>query len=179
MTKTDIRKQIAEQKSGMGHSILEANGTISIRRLKSEENFKKATKVGAFAPLPDQVDVALIMSDLDRTFYIPALDEESGEYRLARMGESFKRSPLCGLEPVDPEFAAADEIDVILVPGVAFDQQGNRIGPENDIYNSLLAYYDAVKIGIGVDCQFLESVPADDSDAVMDMVITESRCLTV
>lgn len=177
MTKQEVRELIEQQKSGMGLPIIEAGGTIAIRRLKSEASYLRAKTVGAYAPRPDLVDVALVMSDPERTFYIPAFDEASGGYRLAKMGETFKRSALCGLEPVDPEFASADEIDVILVPGVAFDDCGHRIGPETDIYESLLSYYHAVKIGIGIDCQFMNDLPIDESDAVMDVVITESRCL--
>ncbi|MBN2162605.1 MAG: hypothetical protein JXR25_10630 [Pontiellaceae bacterium] len=179
MTKNEVRDWVAQQKYGMGSAILEANTTLVIRRLKSQTWFKSAKKVGAFAPVADQPDVALVMSDPEKTFYIPAYDEAFGGYRLAKMGETFKRNPLCSLEPVDPEFAEADEIDLILVPGTAFDGRGNRIGPEQDVYSTLLPFYNAIKAGIAYECQYLAEIPADENDAVMDIVLTESKCLNL
>ncbi len=177
MTKNEVREWVAQQKCGMGAAILEANGTVVIRRLKRQKWFHAAKKVGAFAPVADQPDVSLVMSDPEKTFYIPAYDEAFGGYRLAKMGETFRRSRLCGLEPVDPEFVEADEIDLILVPGTAFDNQGNRIGPEEDVYEKLLPYYNALKVGVAFECQCLPTVPADPDDTVMDFILTEAKCL--
>ena len=177
MTKNEIRERVAQNKTGMGAPILEANSTVAIRRLKGQKWFISAKKVGAFAPVPDQPDVSLVMSDPEKTFYIPAYDEAFGGYRLAKMGETFKRSRLCGLEPVDPEFADADEIDLILVPGTAYDGEGNRIGPEEDVYEKLLPFYNALKVGVAFECQYMADIPADADDAVMDIILTEAKCL--
>ena len=177
MTKNEVRDWVAQQKKGMGAAILEANGTVVIRRLKSRKWFLSARKVGAFAPVADQPDVSLVMSNPEKTFYIPAYDEAFGGYRLAKMGETFRRSRLCGLEPVDPEFAEADELDLILVPGTAFDGKGRRIGPVEDVYEKLLPYYNAVKVGVAFECQYLTDIPADPADAVMDFILTETKCL--
>lgn len=174
MTKHEIREYVANQKSGMGHPILEANGTVAIRRLKELKEFQQAKTVGAFAPQLDLVDVSIVMSNPERTFYIPAFDEESKSYRLAKMGETFKRSQRCGLEPVDPIFADKDEIDLILIHGCAFDDLGNRLGPEEDIYTDIISYYNAIRVGICFDCQCLAQVPSSTPKR-MNVVISESR----
>lgn len=177
MTKDEAREWVFQQKHGMGQAILDASTTLVIRSLKQSPWFGSAQKVGAFAPVPDQPDVSLVMSDAEKTFYIPAYDEAQGCYRMARMGETFKRSRLCNLEPVDPEFADADELDLILVPGAAFDGAGHRVGPVEDAYETLLPQYDALKAGIAFDCQYLKEFPSDAGDPVVDILLTESRCL--
>ena len=178
MTQDEVREEVAQQKHGMGMPILEANGTVAIRRLKTSKWFQDAQTVGAFAPVPDQPDVALVMSHPEKTFYIPAYDEAFGGYRLAKMGQNFKRSTVCALEPVDPVFAEADEIDLILISGTAYDSKGNRIGPKEDAYAKLLDYYQtAIKAGIAFECQYFESIPADEESVKMDIVLTECQCL--
>ena len=175
MTKDEAREWVFQQKHGMGQAILDAGTTLVIRSLKQSPWFLSAKKIGAFAPVPDQPDVSLVMSDPDRTFYIPAYDEEQGCYRMAKMGETFKHSRLCKFEPVAPEFADADELDLILVPGTAFDGAGHRIGPVEDVYESLLPQYNALKVGVAFDCQYLKDFPSDAGDPAVDILLTESR----
>lgn len=179
MTKAEIRSFITSQKTGMGLPILEANGFVAVKRLRHQKAYINAKKIGAYAPLPDDVDIARIMTDSERTFYIPAFDEERGVYRLAKMGENFKRNRFGGVEPVSPIFAEEDELDLILVPGIAFGHSGERIGREEEYYNELLPLYNAFRIGICFDFQCMEEIPFDEQDQQMDMIVTESKCIEI
>ncbi|QBG46582.1 hypothetical protein EGM51_03910 [Verrucomicrobia bacterium S94] len=179
MTTEEIRTYIKDQLHGMGLPIVEANGFLAVKRLKSHKDYIAARKIGAYAPQPEQVDVTHIMPQEEREFYIPALDENLGIYRMAKMGETFKRNTYGTVEPLNPEFADADELDLILVPGVAFDNEGHRIGEELDFYDDLLTFYNAVTIGLAVDAQRLKNLPVPDKAPRMDYVITESYCIEV
>ncbi|VGO15543.1 hypothetical protein PDESU_04128 [Pontiella desulfatans] len=179
MTKDEMRSFIASQKTGMGMPILEANGFVAVKRLKRQKAYLNAKTIGAYAPLPDDVDIARIMTDPERTFYIPAFDEKRGVYRLARMGENFKRNRFGGVEPIDPVFAEEDEIDLILVPGIAFGHSGERIGREEECYAELLPLYNALRVGICFDFQCMPAIPFDEQDLQMDMIITESKCIEI
>lgn len=177
MTKEAIRKHIAGQKASTGLPILETHSLDAIKRLKRLTEYQNAKTVGAYAPLPDEVDVSLVMTNPDRTFYIPAFDEALGSYRLARMGETFTRGRFGILEPVDPVFAEKDEIDLILVPGIAFDKTGHRIGRGGGFYDQLLPLYNATRVGIGFDFQCLETIPREPHDCEMNILVTSSRTL--
>ncbi len=179
MTKAELRQYIDSQKNGMGLPILEANGFMAVKRLKRQKAFLNAKNIGAYVPLPDEVDVARIMTDSERSFYIPAFDEQCGVYRLARMGENFKRNRFGGVEPVDPVFAGEDEIDLILVPGVAFAHSGDRVGREEECYAQLLPRYNALRVGICFDFQCLPEIPLDEHDLQVDMIVTESKCIEI
>ncbi len=74
---------------------------------------------------------------------------------------------------------APKEIDLALVPGVAFDPSGGRLGHGHGYYDRLLAALtsETTKIGIAFDCQIVEQVPTDDHDIAMDVVVTESRVM--
>ncbi len=177
MTADEIREYVKGQLYSMGLPIVEANGFLAVKRLKSHKDYVASRKIGAYAPQPEQVDVTHIMPQDERDFYIPALDEELGIYRMAKMGDTFKRNQYGTVEPVNPEFAEKDELDLILVPGIAFDEEGRRLGPELDFYDDLLNYYDAVVIGLAVDAQRLKDLPVPDESPRMDYVITESYCI--
>jgi len=177
MTKDEIRKQIAGQKSSTGFPILESHGLAAVKRMKQLPEYLNARTIGAYAPLPDEVDITPIMTDPDRSFYIPAFDEASNGYRLARMGETFKRGRFGILEPVDPIFAEKDEIDLIIVPGVAFDQSGRRIGRGGGFYDQLLPQYHAIRAGICFDFQCLENIPTEAHDCQMDLLVTNTKIL--
>ena len=79
------------------------------------------------------------------------------------------------LEPVGETFTDIDRIDFIVVPGIAFDKENNRLGRGKAYYDRFLKHVDTYKAGICFEFQFFDEVPADASDIKMDRVITESN----
>lgn len=77
----------------------------------------------------------------------------------------------------EPTGAAADPaaVDVVLVPGVAFDERGGRLGQGGGHYDRLLPTLraDALRIGVAYACQVVAEVPRAPHDAVVDVVVTE------
>ena len=68
---------------------------------------------------------------------------------------------------------AAEAIDLVVVPGLAFDRHGRRLGHGKGYYDRLLARSPAVRAGLCFDAQVFPEVPAGPHDAVMDWVVTE------
>ena len=69
-----------------------------------------------------------------------------------------------------------DELDVIMVPGVAFDRRGGRTGHGKGYYDKLLehARRDTPLVALAFECQLFPEIPVQPHDVFMDMVITES-----
>lgn len=86
------------------------------------------------------------------------------------------------MEPVRriPEFKQLEQIDICVVPGVAFDRQGNRIGHGAGFYDVFLARLSprTLKVAIAFDLQLQESIPHNQHDVAMDLVITEKELLS-
>jgi 5-formyltetrahydrofolate cyclo-ligase len=77
------------------------------------------------------------------------------------------------LEPTGPSNDPTT-VDVVLVPGVAFDRRGGRLGQGGGHYDRLLPRIgDAVRIGVAFACQIVPSVPRLDHDVAVDIVVTE------
>lgn len=68
------------------------------------------------------------------------------------------------------------ELDLLVVPGVAFDKQGGRMGHGFGFYDRLLAAVcaDVPKIGLAFECQIVTEVPMEPHDGTLDAVVTES-----
>ena len=70
-----------------------------------------------------------------------------------------------------------DEIDLIIVPGVAFDKFGNRLGHGKGYYDRLLKNANTTIIGLAFEFQTIEKIPTDEHDKPVDIIITEDRIM--
>ena len=75
------------------------------------------------------------------------------------------------LEPKKCRKCNLDDIDLIIVPGIVFDKQNNRIGYGGGFYDELLKRCKCLKIGIAFDFQIVDKIPADDRDIKVDKVV--------
>jgi 5-formyltetrahydrofolate cyclo-ligase len=66
-------------------------------------------------------------------------------------------------------------LDLIIVPGIAFDPRGNRIGFGAGFYDRYLEKTPATKIGLAYDFQILEKVPLEPHDIALDIIVTPTR----
>lgn len=76
-----------------------------------------------------------------------------------------------------PPFTAS-LISLWLVPALAFDRSGNRLGRGKGFYDRLLAHADGVKVGVAYDCQLVDAIPSEPHDMRMNRIVTESHIVT-
>ncbi len=174
MTKAEIRELISDRKKSF--QALELLSEQIVKKIQGLELFQKAKTIGVYMPLPDEVDITPFFQPLEKQFYTPAFDERSGGYRLAEYGGDLKTGKFGVPEPANPVFAPK-KIDLIIVPGIAFDLAGHRLGRGGGFYDRLLPQYQAMRIGICFDFQCLETVPAEPHDCTVDLLVTESQTL--
>ena len=74
------------------------------------------------------------------------------------------------IRPVMPE-----KLDIVIVPGLAFDLQGNRIGYGGGFYDGFLKGLSAPKIALAYEWQIVNCVPSDEHDVKVDKIVTEDR----
>ncbi len=72
-----------------------------------------------------------------------------------------------------------DQIDAALVPGLAFDEAGNRLGRGRGYFDRLLRDVRGVKIALVYDFQVLSEVPTEAHDARVDLIVTEKRVIKI
>ena len=102
-------------------------------------------------------------------FHLESMDELSeGAYRILEPKEE--------LREIASKRIPVAELDLILVPGVAFDQRGGRTGHGKGYYDKLLQHAkpETPLVALAFDCQIFDEIPMQEHDIFMDMVVTES-----
>jgi 5-formyltetrahydrofolate cyclo-ligase len=101
-------------------------------------------------------------------FHLESMDElELGMYRILE--------PKVDLRSVASKHLQPENLDLVMVPGVAFDRDGGRTGHGKGYYDKLLqhARLDAPLVALAFECQMFEEIPAETHDIYMDKVVTE------
>jgi 5-formyltetrahydrofolate cyclo-ligase len=94
-----------------------------------------------------------------------------GAYKILEPREELRRLPAKRVPP--------EELDLVMVPGTAFDPRGGRMGQGKGYYDRLLARArpDAPLVALAFDCQIFDEIPVSSHDVFMDLVLTESRSI--
>lgn len=82
-------------------------------------------------------------------------------------------------EPSGDDIVDVEKLDLIIVPAVAYDRKGNRIGRGKGYYDRLLARTNALTIGVCYDFQLFDEVETEPHDRAVDLVITPSGIYTI
>lgn len=157
--------------------ILKASRTAQERILALDE-FKRAAVVGCYLALPGEVQTAAILSacrKAGKKVAVPAFRPKRRDYAMCwyKPGETTVVGPWGIAEPRDREFMSASEIDLMVVPCLAFDEYGRRLGHGGGHFDRLLAGTSCTIACLAFEVQKLAAVPAGDLDVDVDIVATE------
>ena len=172
-TKTLLRHQMRELKRQHANLLPKWSADVSERLLA---RLAESRVVMAYWPLPDEVDIRQLIDRLVSEGHTVLLPKVTGDVtmELHRYTSSSELSEGAFhiMEPTGAPFADYDLIDAVLVPGVAFDAAGRRLGRGRGYYDRFLAQCPAVrKIGVCFPFQRVAEVPAEPHDVVMDEVV--------
>lgn len=94
-----------------------------------------------------------------------------GAYKILEPKDELRRLPAKVVQP--------EELDLVMVPGTAFDPRGGRMGQGKGYYDRLLARArpDAPLVALAFDCQIFDDIPVAGHDVFMDQVLTETRSI--
>ena len=145
-------------------------------RIKALEVWRGAKTVLLYAPLQDEPDVARLF-DSSKTVCFPRFKSNRGYESAATeciedlvIGKFGIQEP-----PPEAEEISSSDIDITLVPGLAFDEACNRLGRGRGFYDRWLPQISGIKTGIGFDHQLIDAVPTENHDHQLDMVVMPSR----
>jgi 5-formyltetrahydrofolate cyclo-ligase len=156
-----------------------------LTRVLALPEFNRAQRLAVFLSLPGEPDTRALVEACHlraKHLCVPAWRADRQGYGLARLGPTTPVAParFHVPEPLDPEWVDARRLDLLLVPGVAFDAEGQRLGHGKGYYDRLLSDCPAaVRVGLALSSQLVERVPSGAHDVPMHIVITPTgtfRC---
>ena len=154
-------------------------------RLSALPIYRKAKKIMAYYPLKGEVDILEMVKKAIKTkrFFFPVTDKEAKKlkvYEVKDLEADFVRGPWGVREPDTRKTTECDanQIDMVIVPGLSFDYQHNRLGRGAGFYDRFLEGLapSIKKVGIAFDLQITKSLPTHLSlDQKVDIIVSESE----
>jgi 5-formyltetrahydrofolate cyclo-ligase len=159
-----------------------------LEQLIQLKEYKDSSCVSIYLSFANEVDTFMIINKMKshgKKIVIPYTDASRVELIPVYLEDPSKDLTMSAFGYPEPIFERAvkaqiEDIDLVIVPGVAFDVTKNRIGFGKGYYDKYLSKMrpEVKKIAVAYDYQVLESIPSEDHDVKMDYVMTESRIVS-
>ena len=158
------------------------------KRLKSLDEFSGAGSVFFYLSLPDEVDTEKMIKEsirMGKKVLVPVTDTGNRTIRpswLKNYEKELGPGPYGGiLEPKSEcrRIAGNDKVKLAIVPGIAFDSSGARLGFGAGFYDRFLKRFkNGASVGLAFDFQIMPELPRRPHDVPMDIIVTPSRVIT-
>lgn len=181
-SKSKLRKRILNVRNNMSKEDVKKNSNAIMDKITSLDIYEQSKVVFIYMDFKNEVmtsnlikrmlsekkRVVIPYTDNINTVLIPSEITKESDLKLNSFGYYEPKSIL----PVNIE-----EIDLVIVPGVVFDKNLNRIGFGKGYYDKILNRLkpSAKKVAVAHEFQVLENIPAEEHDVKMDMIITEKN----
>ena len=175
MEKKELRREMKRQTLALTESEVKRQSEAAMKILLQQVEFRRPSMVALFAPLADEIQLLPLVEKLSCRVVLPRVEGDDMEFydydsRAMQIG-SFGIVEPQGVEPVE-----AEQIDLMVVPGVAFTAAGDRLGRGKGYYDRYLSRegFRAFCVGVCYEHQVVESLPVEPHDKAMDEVVSSN-----
>ncbi len=146
-------------------------------QIQALPQWRAARCVALFYPLAEEPDLLELLGDKTKHFVFPCVHADGMEWRAAAEGSEFLERTVEGrralFEPTAGRVVSLPDVDLLLVPGLAFTRGGQRLGRGGGYYDRALAGIreDALSIGVCFGFQLLETLPTEPHDQRVNRVL--------
>lgn len=180
--KSKIRSEYKLLRSEMTKEDVDKKSDIAQNNFLNTDIYKNSKCIMLYMPLGNETATQKI---IDKAFSdgkcvaFPVTDEKSGIITayLAEKDTKFKKGGFSVFEPELKQTANVLDIDTVLVPGIAYDRKGARVGFGKGCYDRFLEGLNVVKVGFCYEAQLCNDIETDEYDILMDYIITEKEII--
>jgi len=185
--KQTLKSEIFEKRKALSKEEIKEKSSKIKENLYSLEEFKKAKNILFYVSFNDEVDTQEIIKELlankEKNIIVPYVVKNNPILQLSEIKNFNELEPKTWgiLEPKDEFIRKFDieNVDLVIIPGIVFDQNGHRIGYGYGYYDRFLKKLDknVVKIGFGFEFQIVDKIPEEKHDVPVDIMVTEKRVI--
>lgn len=180
MNKEDIRIRIKAQKTLLSEQEKREAARAAFAILEKHAAFVMANNILMYHSLPDELSTLEFIDKWSATkrFFLPRVNGVNLDilpYDRSRLSLGAFQIE----EPQGDDVADISEIEMVVVPAVAYDRKGNRVGRGKGYYDRLLASTKATKVGVAYDFQLVDEIDAEPHDVKVDIIITNGGITTI
>ncbi len=183
MDKAEFRKHAVAVRNSIDEGERKRKDSRIRGILFENEQFKSAESIGiyhSFGSETDTLEIIWRLIESKKRVFLPKALEKDGTpvlefYRILGLGDAV--SGYRGIPEPDARVCERlrniDEIEFLIVPGIAFDLRLNRMGYGKGFYDRLLSSYSGFSAGLAYSEQIFEEIPVDENDRTLDMIISD------
>ena len=181
-SKSTLRKEIRARLAVLTPEQRVAASRQARALLEKQVVWKNAKLIFFYAPVAEEMDIWPLLTDAlaaGKTVALPRFDSATGRYVACQVQDVVKdlnhgqfgiREPGGHCIAVPP-----NRLDLVLVPGVAFDVHGRRLGRGKGFYDQMLATVRGTTCGVAFDEQIVEAIPVEPHDVHLNCILTPTR----
>ncbi|MBR5117923.1 MAG: 5-formyltetrahydrofolate cyclo-ligase [Muribaculaceae bacterium] len=175
MNKKELRRSIKKLVAQMSVEEKMNEARCVFNHIENSDIFQNSMNIMLFASLPDEIPTHDIIErwSEDKNIYLPRVNGDDLDIIKYQPG-MLQKGSYDIMEPEGNDTVEPEVLDMIIVPGVAFDRLGNRLGRGKGFYDRFLAHTNAVTIAVCFDCQLVEHIPTEPHDLPAQFIVTNS-----
>ncbi len=174
MDKKTIRTNMLQQREGLSRKQCLDMSSFIINKLKEHPFYIEAQSIGIYVSFKNEVETYLYLQsflDEKEVAITKITDLGQMEYVWINQLEDLEDGKYGIKEPKGNTFIDPSELDLLIIPLVAFDNKNNRIGYGGGYYDRYLQRYKGNTIGLGYSFQKVDIIPIDIYDKPLDNII--------
>lgn len=181
MDKSHLRQKMARQRNGATSTYIYNVCQAIYDGVIAWSVFQEAQSIACYVSVGKEVETHRLIEDAlkaGKQVGVPVTKAKGMmDFQQILSLDELKPARFGLLEPeLDMDLVmASEDVDLVLVPGLAFDRKGNRLGFGGGYYDRYLARCKAVKVGLAYPFQVVDVVPVSDYDVPMDWLVTETE----
>lgn len=187
LTKDTIRSSLLKQRKSLDKQLIAENSTLVCRRLLDLAEFRQSQIIGLYWPVFGEIDTHLIMTqcwNLKKQCCLPKLKADyQMDFCLYTKNTAIKINQMQIPEPLNSPIITSAELDLVLVPTVAFDAVGHRLGFGAGYYDRYFNFHKKqpgkkpLLVGLAHNFQEVTDIIPDHWDVNLDIIVTEKKTL--
>lgn len=183
MTKKELRQKLRQLTSTFSPTELHMRSVQACTLLTETPEYRQAEIIMVFLSLPTETDTTPLVLHAWRHSKRVLAPQVSWEQRrmlpieIRSLSDNLSESPLGLREPAKGVPIPVSNIDMVVVPGLGFDQNGNRVGRGRGFYDRFLSHLDwhGTACGLAMEEQVVDHVPTSPHDQPVDLLVTDKQ----
>jgi 5-formyltetrahydrofolate cyclo-ligase len=180
LSKRELRHRLRNLRRGLPTQKHQQLSRAIVENIRGLEPFKSARIILAFCPFDGEPDRSPLLEEIlkeGKDLLIPKVEQDSMKLCRIRSFDGLALGSFCLLEPTQCEEVGPELVELALVPGVAFDLKGCRLGMGKGFYDRILGRIRGFKVGVAFSFQVFEEIPCDPWDQRVDAIATEETII--
>lgn len=173
MDKATLRTMYLKRRKMLDDRMHQMFEMMLVSRLEDYLKNMKVKKIGMYYPMQKEINLLSLKETYDT--YLPKI--ENGQIVYYQDRGKYEKAAFNITVPSHNASIDANDLDVIIVPGIVFDKERYRIGYGKGYYDTLLSMYKGHTIGVCFDLFVLSDIPKEAHDKQVDVLITDQRLL--